>query len=268
LVIFNVTTKNPLVSVIMNCHNGELYLKESIDSLINQTYRNWEMIFWDNVSTDNSKKILEQFKDKRIKYFKSNKFTSLYEARNLSIEKAQGDYIGFLDTDDLWHKEKIEKQINFLKKNSDYKVVYSNFFVLDENKNKQYIRHKISLPSGSITQKLLDHYSLGILTVFLERNFFQNFKFKKDYSVIGDFDFFITLSQKFKIASIQEPLAFYRIHRSNFSIKRTNIYIEELNHWIETNKKTLTDNGFSIKKQKFLLKKLKIKYFLKRLFRL
>ena len=261
-------SKKSLVSIIVNCHNGEKYLENCLKSIFSQTYKDWEIIFWDNFSTDNSKKILEKFSDKRIKYFHANKFTSLYEARNLAIEKAEGDYISFLDTDDLWINDKIEKQINFLQRNKQFKIVYSNYYVLEENKNKKYIQHKMSLPSGSITQKLLDHYSLGILTVFLERNFFQNFKFKKDYSVIGDFDFFITLSQKFKIASIQEPLAFYRIHRSNFSIKRTNIYIEELNHWIETNKKTLTDNGFSIKKQKFLLKKLKIKYFLKRLFRL
>ena len=154
--MINETVKNPLVSVIMNCHNGEIYLKESINSLINQTYKNWEMIFWDNASTDNSKKILDKFNDERIKYFKSNKFTSLYEARNLSIEKAQGEYISFLDTDDLWIKDKIEKQIYFLEKNKEYKIVYSNFFVLDENKNKKYIRHKISLPSGSITQSLLE----------------------------------------------------------------------------------------------------------------
>ena len=263
----NKILKKPLVSVIMNCHNGETYLNESIKSIINQTYKNWELIFWDNFSTDNSKKVLENFKDKRIKYFKASRFTSLYEARNLSIEKSNGEYVSFLDTDDLWKEDKIEKQVYFLQKNGEFKIVYSNYFILDEKKNKEYIKHKISLPSGSITQKLLDYYSLGILTVFLEKKFFQEFKFNKEYNVIGDFDFFINLSKKFKIASIQEPLAIYRVHGSNFSTKKINVYIKELDSWIKMNEKMLINNGFSLKKQKLFLKKLKIKYFFKKFFK-
>ena len=106
--------KSPLVSVIMNCHNGEQFLKKSIDSIIQQNYKNWELIFFDNVSNDNSKKILKNYKDKRIKYFKSNKYLKLYAARNKAISYAKGKYISFLDTDDLWRKDKIKKQIRLL----------------------------------------------------------------------------------------------------------------------------------------------------------
>ena len=106
----------PLVSVIMNCFNGEKFLNVSIKSVLAQTYKNIELIFWDNLSTDNSAKIINSFKDKRIKYFKASKFTSLYEARNLAIKKAKGEFITFLDTDDWWHKNKIKKQFNLYKK--------------------------------------------------------------------------------------------------------------------------------------------------------
>ena len=160
-------TDTPLVTVIMNCHNGQEFLDESLKSLLEQSYNNWELIFWDNCSTDNSKKILQSFSDDRIKYFKSDKFTSLYEARNNAVEKASGKYVGFLDTDDLWESSKIEKQLNYLKKNSEYKVLFSNYYILENKKKKQYLKHKILLPSGTITQRLLDHYSIGILTVFL-----------------------------------------------------------------------------------------------------
>ena len=254
-------TSSPLVSVIMNCHNGQDFLLESIKSVLSQTYKNWELIFWDNLSTDNSRKILEEFSDKRIKYFKSSKFTDLYEARNLAIEKSKGEYISFLDTDDLWTVDKIEKQIDFLEKNKEFKIVYSNYYVLEEKKNKRYLKHKISLPSGSITQKLLDHYSLGICTVFLEKGIFEKFKFEKNYNVIGDFDFFINLSQKFKIGSIQEPLAIIRIHSSNFSTKRIKIYVGELDGWIKANEKKFRNLGFSLREQKFFLTKLKVKSF-------
>ena len=77
------------VSIIMNCHNGETFLKQSIDSIINQSFKNWELIFFDNVSDDNSLEIVDSFNDKRIKVFKSEKFINLYHARNEAIQKAK-----------------------------------------------------------------------------------------------------------------------------------------------------------------------------------
>ena len=100
-------SKSPLVSVIMNCYNGEKYLTEALSSLLIQNYGNWELIFWDNLSTDNSKKIFKSFNEKRFKYFLADKHTVLYEARNLAIKKTSGDYIAFLDTDDIWSKDKL-----------------------------------------------------------------------------------------------------------------------------------------------------------------
>ena len=116
---------NHLISVIVNCYNGEKFLKDCIESILKQTYNNWEIIFWDNMSQDNSKKILESFKDERIRYFKTEKFTKLYEARNLAIKKARGDYITFLDVDDWWLPKKLEAQINIFKKDNTISMVYS-----------------------------------------------------------------------------------------------------------------------------------------------
>ena len=113
-------TKNkPKVSIIMNCFNGEKFLRESLKSLFDQTYENWELIFWDNLSSDNSKKILQNFNDKRVIYFCSEHFLSLYKARNNAIQKCSGKYILFLDTDDTWISTKIEKQVEFLENNSE-----------------------------------------------------------------------------------------------------------------------------------------------------
>lgn len=251
-----------LVSIIMNCHNGERYLEESLKSIICQTYKNWELIFFDNCSKDKSKKIVEKFNDKRIKYYKSEKFVDLYEARNLAIEKSNGKYIGFLDTDDLWTCDKIEKQISFLKKNSQYKIVYSNYFIKDEKNKNSFIKYNSLLPSGLITQKLLDSYCIGILTVFLEKDFFKNYFFRNSLNIIGDFDFFINLSQKFEIGSIQEPLATYRIHKNNFSSRKIDLYKKELQLWIKNNEKNLLSQNLNLRNQKILLFKLKIKNFL------
>ena len=120
----------------MNCYNGEKYLRKSISSVIHQTYKNWELIFWDNMSLDNSKQILLNFKDKRIKYFKSKKFTSLYKARNMAIKKANGKFICFLDTDDWWSPDKLKEQINLVLKNKKANFIYSNFYIFDQNKKK------------------------------------------------------------------------------------------------------------------------------------
>ena len=83
----------PIISIIMNCYNGELYLKQALKSILNQTYQNWELIFWDNMSTDASAKIFKSVKDKRFKYFLSKKHDLLYAARNKAISKSKGKFL-------------------------------------------------------------------------------------------------------------------------------------------------------------------------------
>ena len=132
----------PLVSVIMNCYNGAQYLEESIQSVISQTYDNWELIFWDNKSEDKSSEIFKKYQGKRFKYFYANKHTSLYEARNLAIQKSTGDFISFLDTDDLWEKQKLEKQMYYFNDQS-IGVVYRNYLLTKKDlKKKKLILEK------------------------------------------------------------------------------------------------------------------------------
>ena len=125
----------PLVSIIVNCFNGEQFLKVALDSILNQTYKYWEIIFWDNQSTDNSVEIFKRYKDKRFKYYYAPQHTTLYRARNEAIKKTSGEIIAFLDTDDWWNKDKLERQISFFE---DDKVgmVYSNFYLFYENNKK------------------------------------------------------------------------------------------------------------------------------------
>ena len=229
--------KRPLVSVIVNCFNGEQYLKECIQSIINQTYTNFEIIFWNNNSSDNSKKIFYKFKDKRFRYFENKGLKNLYDARNLAVNKAKGEYLCFLDTDDWWKKEKIQKQITLFKKNDSLKFVYSNFYLFDQESNKKVLFSKKKLPEGNISQQLLNNYSIGILTVMIKTKLIKKDKFNKSYNVIGDFDLFLKLSNKYKIQSIQDPLAFYREHKQNYSKLKSNQFIKELIHWTSINSK-------------------------------
>ena len=118
----------------MNCYNGEKFLFQSVESIINQTYTNWELIFWDNKSKDQSAKILKSFNDKRIKYYLTEEHSLLYKARNLALKKCNGEFISFLDVDDWWDPNKLQHQI---KKFSDERVglVYSKYWFVNQRKN-------------------------------------------------------------------------------------------------------------------------------------
>ena len=264
--------KGPLVSVIVNCHNGEKYLSKSINSILNQTYKNLEIIFCNNKSKDNSEKILKSFKDKRIKYFKTNKYMKLYEARNFAIKKSSGKFISFLDVDDYWVPSKIQKQMELFKKNNKLTLVYSNCYILRNRSNsiKKFVNQ--ILPTGIITQNLLDHYKMPILTVVIKKKFFKKRIFNKKYEIIGDFDLFVDLSIKNQVDCVQQPLAYYRVHESNFSRKKIDVFVKEFENWIELNKNLKKMKSYSfqgvflqvqvLKIKKYFLENLKFKAFL------
>ncbi len=256
----------PLVSVVINCLNGEKYLRQCIKSVINQSYKNWELVFWDNCSKDNSIKIIKSFKDKRIKFYKSKSVKNLYKARNLALNKCNGKYICFLDVDDMWFKNKLELQVKEMRKDKFVKIVYTNYIVLLNEKKKKFVKFSKKLNSGFITQKLLNNYDIGILTVMIDSKLFRLKKFNSSYNVIGDFDYFIHSSFKYNIKAIQEPLAIYRIHSDNFSLKKIDIYINELSSWLRENKNKKKFKFFSLKSIYILLIKLRIKLFIKKVF--
>ena len=109
-----------LISVIINFHNGEKYLKNSVKSVIEQNYKNFELILWDNASTDNSKNIVEKFQEKKMKYFRHPIKENLYKARNRAIDVSSGQLIAFLDCDDWWEEDYLkvlENRLNRTKLN-------------------------------------------------------------------------------------------------------------------------------------------------------
>ena len=163
-----------LISIIMNCHNGEKYLEKSLKSILNQDYKNWELIFFDNASNDESKNIFKSFDDKRLKYFYNKKKIKLYHARNKAIYKTKGDFISFLDTDDIWKKNFLNNHINIIQKyNSE--IIYSKYFIRNEYNNKIFLKEKKQLISGQITQNLLNNYNIGIIAVMIKKNIFNKY---------------------------------------------------------------------------------------------
>ena len=209
--------------------------------MLSQTYKNWELIFWDNKSEDKSAEIFKRYKDKRFKYYLANKHTSLYQARNLAIEKSKGDFIAFLDTDDLWSENKLELQMDYFSE-IEVGVVFSNCWILKKNKKKSlYINKK--LPSGKIFNELVNNYNLGILTTIIRRKFFLELikKFDERFSIIGDFDLFLRLSKICLFKPVQQPLASYRLHDKNLSKLSKGKELEETEIWLKENKLNLSE---------------------------
>ena len=123
----------PLVSIIVNCFNGEKYLSEAINSILSQTYNNWEVIFWDNKSTDRSSYIFKRYKDNRLRYYLSEKHSNLSQARVCAIEKSKGDLISFLDVDDYWDENFLKEQVSLFN-DINVKFSCSNFFIVDDKR--------------------------------------------------------------------------------------------------------------------------------------
>ena len=206
----------PLISVIMNCYNGDKYLEKSINSLISQTYQNWELIFWDNNSKDKSKDIFKKFQDRRLKYYHNNETTTLYKARNLAIEKSEGELLTFLDVDDYWLPERLKFQVDFFLKFPDINFVYGNYYILNEKlKIKKIAFKKKDLITGKIYNSLVEKYYVGLVSICFRKKIFE--KFDERFEIIGDFDFTLKLSKYNVFGVIHEPLSYYRFHEKNFS---------------------------------------------------
>ena len=226
----------PLVSIIMNCYNGETYLADALNSILSQTYKNFEVIFWDNQSHDKSAQIYKSFKDKRLKYYYAKKNTSLYRARNLAIKKAKGKLIAFLDTDDIWLKDKLSSQIEKFN-NKKINLMYSNYYILNQFTGLKKIAYKKLLPEGIVYKELLKNYFLGIGTVIIKKDIFIKRKkfFNEKFNIIGDFDNFIRISKNNYFSCIQRPLSIYRMHNKSFSNTNYKMHIDELKFWVNKN---------------------------------
>ncbi|NQV02785.1 MAG: glycosyltransferase [Bacteroidia bacterium] len=223
----------PVVSIIMNCYNGEKYLREALDSLLAQTYRNWELIFWDNQSMDRSARIFKSYEEPRFKYCYAPRHSKiLYEARNFALEKAHGEFIAFLDVDDWWEPEKLEKQVPLFA-DPGVGIVCGNFWHVDEIKHTKKIWIDWSVPTGRVLNDLLSHYFVGLVTLMVRRSAIEQLEYPCDprFHIMGDFDLVIRLAVSWKVDFISQPVAFYRWHGNNESIAHSDRELFELEIW-------------------------------------
>tara|TARA_B100001057_G_C22830766_1_gene943319 strand:+ start:556 stop:1449 length:894 start_codon:yes stop_codon:yes gene_type:complete len=244
--------KKKLISIIINCHNGEKYLNKTLESILHQKYKNYEVIFVDNFSKDSSAEIFKRIQDKRFKYFKTKKKIRLYEGRNLALKKCRGEFITFLDADDWWEKDFLLSKNKFFKSSNDYGFCFSNCMHFYENKQKYKVFSSKKLPSGFILEDLLKFYFVKMGTIIIKKRLIQSLKFNSRYNIIGDYDLIIRAAKETKGMSFQNKLVNIRIHQNNFSHRNRKMFYNEFKHWI---KKQNFENIYFKANKEYLLQK-------------
>ena len=232
-----------LVSIVMNCYNGEKYLQEAIDSVMAQTYKNWELIFWDNRSTSRSAEIFKSYNDTRLKYFLSPEHTDLGGGRAKAFQYLTGEFIAILDTDDIWLPKKLEKQVPLFE-DPEIGIVISDTFFFNEKTEKALYGKKLPL-TGSVFEKLMTNYFVSSETIVFRMSTALKLPraFDPDFNFISDFDLVVRLSRISKLAFCPEVLAKWRVHEGSHTWKYPLTFVEEKERWIM--KQIAEDPSFS-----------------------
>jgi teichuronic acid biosynthesis glycosyltransferase TuaG len=216
------------IAVIMPAYNAARFIGESIQSVINQTYENWELIIVDDGSTDDTKTIVSIFlHDNRIKYiFQKN--AGQASARNNGINKSKANYIAFLDSDDTWEKDKLSKQIEYFE-NDNIDLVYGPSYIMNSNGERHILKMtpEVGIYSGQflVNKLILGSFFIPMLTVMVKKNILIQiglFNESKSIKNAEDFDLWLRIASKgFSIMCMSETLSNYRIHENQSTSKDT-----------------------------------------------
>ncbi len=217
---------NKKIDIIMPNFNKSKFLKEAINSVLAQTYKNWKLYIVDDHSSDDSNKVLKRYiKNKKIKIFflKNNKGPSF--CRNLALKKSNSKYIAFLDSDDYWKKNKLKNQLNFMFKNN-YPFTFTDYVPILQFKNSKRIVKKTNIVNSFTFHSFIKNSSINTSTMIVERKYLKNLRFRK-LDLLEDYIFKCELMKKTKIKfkKFSDASAIYRIiNKSRSSKKISNIY--------------------------------------------
>ena len=202
-----------LVSVVIPTYNASNFLIRAIQSVVNQTYKNWELIIVDDGSTDHTRQIVEEFqkKDSRIKYFFQNN-KGQGAARNLGIKIANGAYIAFLDSDDEFYENKLERVMSYFVKDKNIAFIYSDASIIGDNLYQKRRSEVVTPYSGKIYIKLLFNNFITTSTVVVKKEVLKNCGLFDESDLLRnfeDYDLWLRIAKKYKIEYIPEVLTKY-----------------------------------------------------------
>lgn len=212
-------SEKPLISVIIPTYNRDNSLKRSIDSVLNQTFKDFEVIVIDDDSTDDTESIVKNFNDPRIKYIKHKENRGAGAARNTGIKNARGKFIAFQDSDDEWLPEKLEKQIKSFKVSSGKVGVLYTAYLLNKNNKKIYIPlRKYRKRSGNIHKELLCGSFVGTPTMLVKKECFEKVgMFDENFDTLEDWDLAIRLSKYYDFNFLKRPLVLANCSENSIS---------------------------------------------------
>ncbi len=211
------------VNIIINCYNGEKYLEETLSSVYEQSYENWDIIFFDNASTDSTPDIVSKF-DSKIRYIRNENLVPLGQARNMALKYVDADFVAFLDSDDLWHKDKLKSQVELFGKEPTG-FVYTNYLKFYDHNTSTHIVLNGNQPVGSVFREMiLNGYEVCLSTVMIRTRELKKLKyyFNNKYQIVEEFDLFMRLFSYLKVDYIETPLVYYRIHEGMTTLKNYN----------------------------------------------
>ncbi len=222
-----------LVSVIMGSYNHQQYLPEAIESVLNQTFKNLELIIIDDGSTDNSKQIIKtyQMADPRIHAIFHSENLGIPKTLNEGLKQASGKYVAFIGSDDVWITKKLEKQTTLIEKNDD-KIIWAEGETISENRELAGLPMTkfLNAPpqkSGNLFQELLKEDFLFGQSVLFKTEFAREIGFDESLRYVNDHLFFVELARKHEFLFTTEPLALYRLHSRNISVKNSDQWQKE-----------------------------------------
>lgn len=198
-----------LISIVLPIYNGEKYMRESIDSIIMQSYQNWELIIVNDCSTDNTAEIANEYvkKDKRIKYYKNEKNMRLPKTLNKGFSLSKGDYLTWTSDDNLFKQGAFEKMIDALKRdNADF--VYASYETIDENGN--YLDYVQTNKMGKY--EIIGHNVVGACFMYTRKVYDIIGDYEDKFLLVEDYDYWLRVFSKFNVTYIKEILYSYRFH--------------------------------------------------------
>lgn len=213
-----------MISVVLPTYNGSKYIKQSIESIINQTYKEWELIVIDDCSTDDTNKIVQEYtlKDNRIKLYKNETNKRLPASLNTGFAKTSGEYLTWTSDDNIYKENAFEKMIEYFQLNSDVGFVFSNMTIIDENGN---IKQKNSYIPSSMEE--IKYKNIVGASFMYKREVYKTIgDYDTSKFLIEDYDYWLRISRKFKIRFINDSLYFYRTHSGSLTESKNSQMLE------------------------------------------
>lgn len=236
------SAEEPLISVVMNGFNSARYLAQAVDTVRAQSYRRWEIVFWDNQSEDDSEAIMRSYRDPRIRFYRSPRRMPLAEGRNRAMTEARGDWFAFLDCDDIWLPNKLERQLARVAADASRGVglVYGrtlSFSSKGDEGETVYRYQGRPLPEGQILRQLLLEGNLvPIVSAMISKRAYRtvggipnHFTFAEDYWL------FVAIAASFQTLCVQDVVCKYRVHDGSATFRNKLAShvesLEVLRHW-------------------------------------